>query len=345
LHGTAARLDAGARGALTLLSTRGVVSTRSCAIPRCFMKTSLDHLPLGKQRELEHVKTVLMEEFDKALAGGTQPWRRSGKIVKMILFGSFGRGDWVDDRVSGYKSDWDLLIVVSHERLKPIEDFWWEAEERLLRDHKAKRVKHPVNIIVHTLDDVNSALSRGEYFWTDILRDGVMLFERPGHPLGRPGPLTPAQAYEMATRCYEDKIAKARRRRRTLKLQIVETQTDPGFLLEAAFTTHQVVETLYGCFLLVKTLYLPYSHNIKFLRSLSEDLDRRLVPAWPRDTKKESSRFELLKRAYVEARYSEHYKISAEDLATLTTGADELRGLVDAVCRERLDELKAQAEL
>lgn len=33
------------------------------------MKTSLDHLPAAKQRELEHIKTVLMREFEVAIAG------------------------------------------------------------------------------------------------------------------------------------------------------------------------------------------------------------------------------------------------------------------------------------
>ena len=77
------------------------------------MKTGLDHLPAGKRRELDLVKAVLMEEFDKALVGATQPWRREGKIQKIILFGSFSRRDWVDEPQNGYQSDWDLLIVVS----------------------------------------------------------------------------------------------------------------------------------------------------------------------------------------------------------------------------------------
>jgi hypothetical protein len=42
------------------------------------MKTSFDHFPAAKQREHEHVKTVLMREFETAIAGGTQPWRRNG---------------------------------------------------------------------------------------------------------------------------------------------------------------------------------------------------------------------------------------------------------------------------
>ncbi len=72
----------------------------------------------------------------------------------------------------------------------------------------------------------------------------------------------------------------------------------------AAFDLHQSVERAYICFLLVQTLYFPRSHNIKFLRSLAEDKEPRLVEAWPRETKQDRARFERLKRAYVEARYS-----------------------------------------
>ena len=75
----------------------------------------------------------------------------------------------------------------------------------------------------------------------------------------------------------------------------------------------------YSCFLLVRTLYFPRSHNIKFLRSLAEDKEPRLIEAFPRDTKLDRRRFELLKRAYVEARYSANYEISSDDLAALTS--------------------------
>jgi len=35
-----------------------------------------------------------------------------GKLLKIILFGSYARGDWVDDSVGRYLSDYDLLVVV-----------------------------------------------------------------------------------------------------------------------------------------------------------------------------------------------------------------------------------------
>src|SRR3546814_10747112 len=55
---------------------------------------------------------------------------------------------------------------------------------------------------------------------------------------------------------------------------------DEGEHKDAAFLLHQSTERAYICFLLVRTLYFPRSHNIKFLRSLAEDNDPRLIEAW-----------------------------------------------------------------
>jgi hypothetical protein len=51
------------------------------------MKSSLDHLPERKQRELARVLEILHEEFDDALKGGTGDFKKRGCILKVILFG------------------------------------------------------------------------------------------------------------------------------------------------------------------------------------------------------------------------------------------------------------------
>jgi len=90
----------------------------------------------------------------------------------------------------------------------------------------------------------------------------------------------------------------------------------------------------------VLTLYSAKSHKLNFLRSQAEQLDARLIAAWPRATKVEQRCFELLRRAYVDARYSPHYKISAEDLAWLGERVVALLGLVRVVCEDRLEVLR-----
>jgi HEPN domain-containing protein len=133
-----------------------------------------------------------------------------------------------------------------------------------------------------------------------------------------------------------------------LWLENAETMlSKPAELLRrrnAAFQIHQAVEAAYACFLLVHTFYFPRSHNIKFLRALAEDVDTRLIQAWPREQRADRRRFELLKRAYVEARYSDQYDASSDDLEWLLVRARMLRDLVADRCHARIGQLKAKAQ-
>jgi len=283
------------------------------------------------------VTQLLMDEFAVATAHASQPWKKNGRILKIILFGSYARTDWVDEPENGYQSDYDLLVVVSHPDLTDIADYWYIAEDKIQRDTAIAR---PVNIIVHTLDEVNQALSRGEYFWVDIARDGIVLYELPGSALAAPKPLTAADANEMASTYFRDWLAKV-----DSGIKLASFALEEGERKDAAFLLHQATERAYICYLLVRTLYFPRSHNIKFLRSLAEDSEPRLIEAWPRATRLERRRFELLKRAYVEARYSASYTISADDLEALVQSVRRLRDIVELVSRERLDDLRVRASM
>ena len=65
------------------------------------MKTSIDHLPEDKQTQLR----AIAELFRECLA-----------VDKLILFGSYARGEQVEDRETGYLSDFDLCVVVDTEK-------------------------------------------------------------------------------------------------------------------------------------------------------------------------------------------------------------------------------------
>lgn len=301
------------------------------------VRSDIDHLPPIQQGELERVKQLLMAEFGDAISRSSQPWKKNGKILQIILFGSYARSDWVDQPENGYQSDFDLLVIVSHPDLTDIADYWYVAEDKILRDDTVAR---PVNIIVHSLGEVNQALSRGEYFWVDIARDGIALYELAGNSLATPQPLTAADAYEMAARYHVDWKSKCDSALKGAAFYLAERDVK-----DAAFTLHQAAERAYCWFLLVWKLYFPRSHNIKFLRSLAEDSEPRLIEAWPRATRPDRRRFELVKRAYVEARYSASYEISVEDLEAITTSVRQLRDIVEEVCRERIEALREAAGL
>lgn len=305
------------------------------------MKRHIDHLPEKQQAEMARIRTTLLTEFDASIAGGTQTWRKHGKILKIILFGSYARSDWVDEPENGYLSDFDLLIIVSNEKLTDIANYWYVAEDKILHDTAIGRT---VNIIVHDLAEVNAAIGRGEYFWTDIVRDGVVLYELPGHPLAASQPMTPSNALALAKRYLETKRTDLGAWLEDAERWLNRSGEGSHARKRAAFHLHQAVETSYILSLLVHTFYFPRSHNIKFLRSLAEDVDKTLVAAWPRETKLERRRFETLKRAYVEARYSDQYDVNTEDLKALFASAEGLAALVSSSANVRLAELAAAAK-
>lgn len=301
------------------------------------MRSDVDHLPATQQEELDRVKEILLEEFAQATARATQPWKKNGRIQKIILFGSYARNDWVDDAASGYQSDFDILVIVSHKDLTDVAEYWYAAEDRIQRDPKIGR---QVNIIVHTLDEVNHGLAQGEYFWVDIARDGIVLYELPGSNLAAPKARTAADAYSMAGTYFEDWLRKI-----DSALMGAQFYVEKGELRDAAFTLHQAAERGYSCYLLVRSQYVPRSHNLKFLRSLAEGKEPRLIDSWPRASKLDRRRFELLKRAYVEARYSSNYEISSDDLSAISASVGKLRDLVEATSREWLEALRAKAAI
>ena len=158
------------------------------------MRRDLDHLPANKQRELERVLQLIFEEFEDVIACASESRKKAGRILKVILYGSYARGGWVDEphTAKGYKSDFDLLIIVNHKDLTDRVKYWSRLDERLMREYGITgTLKTPVNFIVHTLGEVNDGLAHGRYFFMDVARDGIALYEADDTELHTPKPKSP----------------------------------------------------------------------------------------------------------------------------------------------------------
>ncbi|ATY34376.1 nucleotidyltransferase and HEPN domain-containing protein [Sphingomonas psychrotolerans] len=305
------------------------------------MQTSLDHLPPAKQRELERVVRILFEEFADATAIATSPWKKQARILKVILYGSYARGGWVDEphTAKGYQSDFDLLVIVNHEKLTDRIEYWSTAEDRLNRELAiTEALRTPVNFIVHTLAEVNTGLSEGRYFFIDIARDGIALYQSDDTDLPEPKPKTPDQALAMAREYFEEWLPSGDQFFRQYGYAVAD-----GATKVAAFQLHQAAERYYHCVLLVCTFYTPHVHNLGFLRTQAERIDPRLIDVWPRETKADRARFEKLKEAYVKARYSKHYRISEEELTWLGARVEALGRVVQVICEEHIAALERSA--
>lgn len=304
------------------------------------MRTDLDHLPADKRRELDRVVQILFEEFTSAF-GKPEEGKKLGKILKIILYGSYARGGWVDEphTAKGYRSDFDLLIIVNQDELTDRVRFWLPADERLTRELAiTKTLKTPVNFIVHTLQQVNDGLAHGRYFFMDVAADGVALYQSDDSDLHTPKPKTAVDALKLATEYFEEWFPAAADFKDS-----ADHLASKGKYKRSAFLLHQAAEQLYHCALLVLTSYTPHVHNLKFLRTQAERASPKLYSAWPRNSNSEKALFEKLKDAYVKARYSKNYKITEEEIAWLGSHIESLGGLVHDVCLTQIENLRSRS--
>jgi predicted nucleotidyltransferase len=129
------------------------------------MRTDLDHLPAAKQRELERV-VRLFEEIRRSTHPCDAGVKEKGRILKIILYGSYARGGWVDEPHTAGLPVRLRSPVVNDERLTDRVQYWAKAEERLNRELAITRtLGTPVNFIVHSLHEVNDGLAHGRFFF------------------------------------------------------------------------------------------------------------------------------------------------------------------------------------
>ncbi len=303
------------------------------------MKTSLDHLPTGKRKELDLVVKVLRDGFAEALSRRTMPRFRNGKLLKIILFGSYARGDWVEDPKGRYFSDYDILVVVNHDAMTDLEEFWDAPDKTFLREYASgERLRTQPNFVVHSLNDVNEQLRLGRYFFTDILRDGITLFEEDGFPFVQPEALSGRDALAETT-SYFEKWSERSKNSRILS----QDARVRGMANDAAFLLHQSAERAYHGLILTLTLYSAKTHRLNLLRDRAEAMDQRLVGIWPGSNKFERQGFDLIRRAYVEARYSDFYEISEDHLAWMDDRVSNLQDAFATIARERIEALRKAA--
>ena len=276
------------------------------------MKTSLDHLPEKKQHQLRALAELI---------------RKEAPIEMVILFGSFARGDWVEDPVGGYFSDFDVLVIVKTPTMVDKVQLWSKIEDR------ARRITKPtsLSLIVHDIKDVNEQLEKGFYFFSDIKKEGIVIYDSGQFHLAEAKERTPAERKATAQMWFDQWFKSAHEFYRYFEFGLSE-----GSYSSAAFQIHQATERLYHCALLVLTAYKLKIHNIEDLGKRAGDLHPALRNVLPRSTPEDDHLFKLLKRAYVDARYDPNFTIKREEFEAIAVHVRELRSRVETVCRERL---------
>ncbi|MGD8914226.1 MAG: HEPN domain-containing protein [Candidatus Thiodiazotropha sp.] len=281
------------------------------------MKTTLDHLPEQKQQELQRVIEIVREEID---------------LEMLILFGSYARGDWVEDLDPEtlqyrYQSDFDLLVVTE----TPRQADRIEQNNQLSRRLAKTIHRTPVSLIAEDIQFVNRRLRKSQYFYIDILREGILLYDSGKFQLAEPIEITLKERKKLAEEDFDFWMKNSNEYLRQYEHAISDES-----LNVAAFNLHQVVERLYGAILLVFTRYKPSTHDLEKLSQRVSSTEPRFLSIFPRSTEKEKEYFKLLRKAYVDARYKQSYTITKEQLSWLAKRVLELQALTEKLCKEKI---------
>lgn len=282
------------------------------------MKTSLSHLPENKQHEILRIAEIIKEVANPE---------------KIILFGSYAKGGWVEDRYTDkhgtlyeYISDYDFLVVTKDNPEKTY------TQESMIMD-RVDRYKPPVNLEIHEIEYINKGLEEGEYFFLDIINEGIQLFDKSNLPFALPRELTAEEKKVKAERYFNNWFPQS-----SVFLENAQFDLSKGHLKIAAFELHQSTECLYYATLLVFTDYKPKTHNLWKLRKKTKPLSKELFQVFRAETdKSEEYLFDLLRRGYVDARYRMDYAITIEELIVLIERVNMMAPIVEKICRQRIE--------
>jgi uncharacterized protein len=282
------------------------------------MDNMLSHLPAKRQEEIQHITELLVKR---------------ARVDMIVLFGSHARGDWVSDVYREghikyeYDSDYDILVIVGDEDLKNDLGFWRDLEKEL-----SAATDVVINLIVDTIHFVNKKIEEGSYFYLDIKNEGIVLYNSGKFHLSEPLVVRTKKMlqddlsfwYGKAESFYKD----------------YEHNIQDGSLNNAAFHLSQVTESLYFAVLVVFTGYKLKSHNIEKISQLAEKVVPDLKEVFPSSTAEQREIFDLLKKAYIEARYKQNYEISLDQLEQLSSCIKVLFSKVSKHCSEYIESYK-----
>ena len=228
-----------------------------------------------------------------------------GNCQMVILFGSYARGNYVL---------WDTNI-----------EFGVHTSYQSDYEH---------------INTVNRNLEVSQYFFTDIVKEGIMLYNSGKHELAKPRKLSFKEIRDIAQKEFDELYPYAC----GLLEGVNEFYLPKKQNKISAFLLHQTCEKLYNCILMVFTNYRPKSHKIKELGGMVKRFSMELTTVFPQNTDTEKECFDLLCRSYIEARYNKDFSISQEQLEYLISRVDILKDITERLCKEKIAEYDTMPE-
>ncbi|MBN1961395.1 MAG: HEPN domain-containing protein [Deltaproteobacteria bacterium] len=269
---------------------------------------------------------ILPPEVQRQLNEITALFAASDAVQILLLFGSYARGDFVIDLNTGYRSDYDLLVVTQSVQEATNYKLFSGIEEQ------AKQIagKTPVSLIRHDIAELNREIRMGQFFFADIIREGIVLYDSHHVQLAKPKAATIKERFDLTKGYFKTWFASA------TSLWNVSHHIPFAERRMAAFLLHQAAERYFHAVTLVYDGYKHRTHNLELLAAYAEPHHQLLQPSLARSVDEDKHYFDLLKRAYIEARYSLKYDIDQTELIQMRSRVCNFAKRVRLVCLEKL---------
>lgn len=288
------------------------------------MKRSIKRLPQQTQEELNVLLKLITYHIPKC--------------EMIILFGSYARGGYVlwDEKVefgvhTSYQSDLDIMVVINQSNTRITE---YKLRNKVLPPYfkafEHRRYAIP-QFIVEDAAILNKELEKKQYFYTDIVKEGIKLYDSKVVKLAKPLPLSFKEIKQIAVDEFN------------IYYPDGETFIQQGkFLFDnnkfkiGSFDCHQACERFYNAITLVFTNYRPKSHKLPTLYARVKEYSRELSIVFPQTTDFETRCYDLLCRAYIEARYNKDFMVTKEELEYMLQRTEVLKDITYRLCNEKI---------
>lgn len=259
------------------------------------------------------------------------------KIEKVICFGSIinsvqnnscFKTSENDPEVNPQNSYYLLVIPEACEMLADI-----VIQMQLEED--AKTLAN-LTIIVHKMEEINKALENGSSFFTTIYKKGIILYDQE-----KEGFVVPTHGTSF--------------NKRVIKRQAFWFQwfnLSEGFLKGAIFykndnyhnlsvyMLHQALQHCYSGMLRVLTGYRTNTNGLRRLMKLIDNIIPESSFANAKKTPEDARLTGLLLKGFGDARYSDKFEITEQELSSMTRRIEEILNKANISCLEHLKKIK-----
>lgn len=261
----------------------------------------------------------------------------------MILFGSYARGNWVYERGYdeenehnySYVSDLDILIVTERE---------CSDHGKVLRviDRKLPNVMlfdasgqyPPVSMISHTIEHVNEMLEDNSYFFNDIKKEGIVLYDSGRYQLASPKKFSPEERKQRAIEKFDEYFGRATNFLERAISGPNDTKLNKNI---NAFMMHQACENAFIAANFVLMDDRRKIHDLEKLEKKAATFEPEFLHSFPKETPRDAHIYKLILKSYIDARYKKNFSVSEEELEEMAEMVRNFHKLTERLCKKAIN--------